>query len=103
MSSNSFLPQNTHSFHSFVRYNNEISLARAKAKHAETIAAKKKSKKSKKTKKKIQDPVDPSLHGEDVTKRHEELSSSSSESEVDKTPLGVMLAEPRPPKDDPDK
>ncbi|CAB4041561.1 Hypothetical predicted protein, partial [Paramuricea clavata] len=38
---------------------------------------------------------------EDVTQQHQELSSS--ESEMDTTPLGLMLVEPCPPKEDPDK
>jgi hypothetical protein len=38
------------------------------------------------------------LHGEDVTQQQQ----SSSESEVDETALGVLLAEPRRAKSDPD-
>ncbi|CAB3983023.1 E3 ubiquitin- ligase MARCH8 isoform X1 [Paramuricea clavata] len=48
--------------------------------------------------KKRQHEADPSLHGEDVEEQH---LSSEGESEVDETPLGVLLAAPRRPKDDP--
>ena len=79
-----------------------MSLARAKDKHTEEVAAKKKAKRIKK--RKTQDPQpDPSLHREDVTQQHQELLSSSESSEIDTTPLGLMLADPRPPKEDPDK
>jgi hypothetical protein len=81
-----------------------VSLARAKEKHTEEVAAKKKAKRVKKRKTEDTQP-DPSLHGEDVTQQHQDSLGSSSESseEIDTTPLGVMLADPRPPKEDPDK
>ena len=76
-------------------------MARAKARFADAKNTKKKSK-TKNTKEaasKETDPEsDPSLHGEDMTEQHHSLS----ESEVDETPLGVLLAELRRPKPDPD-
>jgi hypothetical protein len=96
---NSSLTQNTHSFHSFVRYNNEITLARSKARFADLAAANnKKTKKRRAAAASANPDPDPSVYGEDVTQQH----SSSSESEFDETPLGVLLAEPCRPKDDPD-
>ncbi|CAB4039311.1 Hypothetical predicted protein [Paramuricea clavata] len=50
-------------------YNNEISLARAKARHADAIAKKKTT--TKKKKKIESQGADPSVHREDVTKHHE--------------------------------
>ena len=65
---NSSLTQNTHSFHSFVRYNNEITLARAKSRYAEAKDAReekgKKRKVTKATKKKVRqtnEESDPSV------------------------------------------
>jgi hypothetical protein len=43
--------------------------------------------------------ADPSLHGKYVV---EQYLTSKGDSEVDETPLGVLLAAPRRPKDDPD-
>jgi hypothetical protein len=43
--------------------------------------------------------ADPSLHDEDIAEQH---LSSEAESEVDESPLGLLLAEPRRPKDNPD-
>ena len=77
-----------------------MSLARATEKHSEEVAAKKKERRVKKRMTKVN--PDPSIHGEDVTKEHQDSSSSES-SDIDRTPLGLMLADPRPPKQDPGK
>ena len=77
-----------------------MSLARATEKHSEEVAAKKKERRVKKRMTKVN--PDPSIHGEDVTKEQQDSSSSES-SDIDRTPLGLMLADPRPPKQDPGK
>ena len=71
-------------------------MLRAKARFANKAAAN-----SKKTKRRRKREVeaDPPLHGEDIAEQH---LSSESGSEVDGSSLGVLLAEPRQPKDDPD-
>jgi hypothetical protein len=88
--------QNTHSFHSFVRYNDEIALARAKARFEDNAAAAKKPRKTKN--KSTETQPDPSIHGEDLPPP----SSSGSESEGQDTPLAILLSIPRRPKADPD-
>jgi hypothetical protein len=69
---------------------------RAKARFANKTAANRK-----KTKQRKQREVeaDPSLHDEDIAEQH---LSSEAESEVDESPLGLLLTEPRRPKDNPD-
>ena len=80
--------------------------SRAQEKHAELLAAKKAQRKERKRRSKSSQQrsnPDPSIHGEDVSKLHELQSDSSESEDIDTTPLGVMLAEPRAPKEDPDK
>lgn len=75
-------------------------MSRAKARFADAKDAKKKTKTKKikaAARKETNRESDPSLHGEDVTEQR----YSSSSSKVDETPLGVLLAEPHEPKQDP--
>ena len=74
---------------------------RAKGRAADkSDQSRKEKKKDKKKKQKREVPADPSLHREDV--ESQQLSSSNLESESDLSPLGVLLADPCRPKDDPD-
>ncbi|CAB3984910.1 Neurofilament medium polypeptide [Paramuricea clavata] len=72
------------------RYNKEITLARAKMRHADNLAAKKT--KKKKTSKMTN--ADLSLHDKN-------LSKALSEPNIYESPLGALLAQPRRPKADP--
>ena len=75
-------------------------MSRAKARFADAKDAKKKTKTKKikaAARKETNRESDPSLHGEDGTEQRH----SSSSSKVDETPLGVLLAEPHEPKQDP--